>query len=51
MMQALLFELDGTLIDSSDDLTRALNAAFAWACSRENYFKNELEHNGSTHSP
>jgi phosphoglycolate phosphatase len=29
MMQALLFDLDGTLIDSSDDLTRALNAAFA----------------------
>jgi phosphoglycolate phosphatase len=29
MTQALLFDLDGTLIDSSDDLTRALNAAFA----------------------
>ena len=29
MPQALLFDLDGTLIDSSDDLTRALNAAFA----------------------
>jgi phosphoglycolate phosphatase-like HAD superfamily hydrolase len=29
MMQALLFDLDGTLIDSSDDPTRALNAAFA----------------------
>ena len=29
MAQALLFDLDGTLIDSSDDLTRALNAAFA----------------------
>ena len=28
MTQALLFDLDGTLIDSSDDLTRALNAAF-----------------------
>jgi phosphoglycolate phosphatase len=29
MTQALLFDLDGTLIDSSEDLTRALNAAFA----------------------
>jgi phosphoglycolate phosphatase len=29
MTQALLFDLDGTLIDSFDDLTRALNAAFA----------------------
>jgi phosphoglycolate phosphatase-like HAD superfamily hydrolase len=29
MTQALLFDLDGTLIDSSDDLTHALNAAFA----------------------
>ena len=29
MTQALLFDLDGTLIDSSDDLTPALNAAFA----------------------
>jgi phosphoglycolate phosphatase len=29
MMHALLFDLDGTLIDSSDDLTRALNTAFA----------------------
>ena len=29
MTQALLFDLDGTLIDSSDDLTRALNTAFA----------------------
>ena len=29
MTQALLFDLDGTLIDSSDDLTRVLNAAFA----------------------
>ena len=29
MTQALLFDLDGTLIDSSDDLTRAPNAAFA----------------------
>ena len=28
MAQALLFDLDGTLIDSSDDLTRALNAAY-----------------------
>jgi phosphoglycolate phosphatase len=28
MLQALLFDLDGTLIDSSDDLSRALNAAF-----------------------
>jgi phosphoglycolate phosphatase len=28
MTQALIFDLDGTLIDSSDDLTRALNAAF-----------------------
>jgi beta-phosphoglucomutase-like phosphatase (HAD superfamily) len=29
MAQALLFDLDGTLIDSSDDLKRALKAAFA----------------------
>jgi phosphoglycolate phosphatase len=29
MTQALLFDLDGTLTDSSADLTRALNAAFA----------------------
>jgi phosphoglycolate phosphatase-like HAD superfamily hydrolase len=29
MTQALLFELDGTLIGSSDDLTPAPNAAFA----------------------
>lgn len=29
MTQPLLFDLDGTLIDLSDDLTRALNAAFA----------------------
>lgn len=29
MMQALLFDLDGTLIGPSDDLTRALNPAFA----------------------
>ena len=29
MTQALFFDLDGILIDSSDNLTRALNVAFA----------------------